>query len=514
MNPLDRVIGWISPGWAARRERARLLRKQLERARGYYDGATTGRRGASFRTKDADPNVIARQTLSRLRSRSRDMVRNNPYARRAVQAIVSNTVGSGITPQFSRDGERHERLEQLKKACLETREIDADGRHTYKGLLSTAWHAVVESGEILIRRRRRRMSDGLHCPVQFQLLEPDFLDTSKDGPTESGGRIIQGVEFDAIGRRRAYWLYDEHPGSRRMSLKSRPIPARDIIHAYRVDRPGQVRGIPWGAPALLRLADFDEYEDAQLVRQKVAACFAAFVEEPYGGAMPPTGVEEEDGQLIDSLEPGIVERLPPGSNVKFGDPPTVTDYEEYARVTLRAIAAAFGISYEAMTGDLKGVSFSAGRMGHLEFQRNIDRWQKLIVIPQICQPLMQWFLEAAELVGYQVEGVQVQHVPPRREMIDPTKETPATTEAIRSGQKTLSQVILEQSGRDPKEHLEELAEDLELARELGLELSSDPASDTTGGGGEQPMGRAELLAFIEDVLENGDLADSASGVYR
>jgi lambda family phage portal protein len=511
VNALEKAIRWVSPAWAARRERSRLLQERYKTVRGYYDGATTGRRGSSFRTKDADPNVITRQTLSRLRSRSRDLVRNNPYARRAVQAIVSNTIGSGITPQFTRDGQRHEELEQLKKDCLETREIDADGRHTYKGLLSTAWNAVVESGEILVRRRRRRAGDGLHCPVQFQLLESDFLDTSKDGPTASGGRVIEGVEFDAIGRRRAYHLYDEHPGSRRMSLKSRPIPARDIIHAYRVDRPGQVRGIPWAAPAILRLADFDQYEDAQLVRQKVAACFAAFIEEPYDAAFAPPGAEEEDdGRLIDSLEPGIVERVPPGSKITFGDPPTVTDYEEYARVQLRAIAAAFGVSYEAMTGDLKGVSFSAGRMGHLEFQRNIDRWQKLIVIPQLCQPLMVWFLEAAELAGHDVEGVQVQHVPPRREMIDPTRETPAITEALRSGQKTLTQVILEQSGRDPEEHLKELAADLDLARELGLELASDPATDRQGGGGQRAMSRAELLSFIEEVIENGEVAPTTN----
>jgi lambda family phage portal protein len=526
VNLLDRAIEAISPGWAARRERARLLRKRMEEAQAYYDGATRGRRGSSFRDRTAAPDVIARDTLSRLRTRSRDLIRNNAYARRAREAIVSNTIGTGVTPQFTRDGGPAEDLERLKRDCLESTEIDADGRHTYRGLQSLAFNAVVESGEVLIRRRRRRLEDGLHCPVQFQVLEADFLDTSKDGPTETGGKIVQGVEFDAIGRRRAYWLYDEHPGSRRVSLKSRPIPARDIIHVYRQERPGQVRGIPWSAPVLLRLADFDDYEDAQLVRQKIAACFAAFVEEPFDGGFTPPGVEENDaGELIDSLEPGIVERLPPGSNVKFGDPPTVSDYEEYARVSLRAIAAGFGVSYEALTGDLKGVSFSAGRMGHLEFQRNIDRWRRLIAIPTMCDPLMQWFLEAADLVGYDVDDVDVQHVPPRREMIDPTRETTATKEAIRSGQKTLSQVILEQSGRDPREHLRELAQDLELARDLGLELSSDPAADRTGGDGGA-LSRAEVISLLEEGLDgdperlekivelitgNGKVTDAAEG---
>lgn len=502
-NAFDRMLRVVAPGWAARRERARLRAERYRRARGYYDGATTGRRAGSFRVNDADPNVIARQTLSRLRTRHRDLVRNNPYARRARETITSNVVGTGLTPKFVRDGSRADDIEGIADGCLETTEIDADGRHTYKGLQSVIMDAVVESGECLVRRRRRRSRDGLTCPVQFQVLEADFLDTSKDGPTESGGRIIQGVEFDAIGRRRAYHLYDEHPGSRRLSLKSRPIPARDVLHIYRMDRPGQVRGIPWGASVLLRLADFADYEDAQLVRQKVAACFAGFIREPFDFGTPSV-TENDDGQLIDTIEPGLLEKLPPGAEVEFANPPGVSDYEEYARVSQRGIAAGYGVPYEALTGDLKSVSFSAGRMGHLEFQRNVSRWQSHIMVPQACDPLMGWFLEAAGLAGANVEGVSVQHVPPRREMIDPTKEIPADIDAIRSGQKTLSQVILERTGRDPTEHLEELAEDMNRAQELGLTLDSDPANDTQGGGGAQAMSRSELANLLRHVETNGE----------
>ncbi|WP_163070242.1 phage portal protein, partial [Acinetobacter nosocomialis] len=70
----------------------------------------------------------------------------------------------------------------------------------------------VEAGECLVRRRKRFSSDGLPVPMQLQVLEADFLDEARSGKNGKN-EIIQGVEFDPVGRRVAYWLFDEHPGS-------------------------------------------------------------------------------------------------------------------------------------------------------------------------------------------------------------------------------------------------------------------------------------------------------------
>ncbi|MFW6040114.1 MAG: phage portal protein, partial [Gemmatimonadota bacterium] len=438
------------------------------------------RRGASIRRNLADANTVTARTLPKLRAGAHDLVRNNPHARRGIEAIVSNVVGAGIAPQFLRDKRRAEDIETLAKRHLGSTDCDVEGRHTYLGLEAAAMQAVAESGEVLVRRRRRRMRDGLPVPVQFQLLEADYLDATKDGPTREGGVIVQGVEYDAIGRRRAYWLYREHPGSTRFRAESRPVPARDIAHVYRMDRPGQVRGIPWLAPVMLQLADWADFADAQLVRQKIAACFVAFVHEPFDHQDPRGVTENDDGQLIDQFEPGMVERLPPGAQVEFGDPPTVSDYEPYARITLQSVAAGLGVSYEALTGDLRGVNFSSGKMGRLEFDRNSDRWREHMFIPQFCDPLTRWFLEAAELVGARTADVDVRHIAPARAMIDPPREFRAERDAIRSGQKTHFQAIRER-GRDPVEHFEEYSEALETLDRLGIVVDSDARRRTTSG---------------------------------
>ena len=92
---------------------------------------------------------------------------------------------------------------------------------------------MVETGEVLVRRRLRRSSDGLPVPLQFQVLEADFLDTTKSGAL-GAGRLVQGIEFDPVGKRRTYWLHAEHPGDAygalQNGLQSRPVPAMEIAH--------------------------------------------------------------------------------------------------------------------------------------------------------------------------------------------------------------------------------------------------------------------------------------------
>lgn len=473
-----------------------FARARMETIQSYFDGATVGRRGASIRRSAADANVISARTLPRLRTGSRDLIRNNPHARRGIEAIVSNTVGIGIAPQFSRDGERAEDIKALADAHLGTTDCDPEGRQSYAGIQALVLQAVASDGEVLIRRRIRRSMDGLTVPIQYQIIEADYLDTGRDVVMGDGRRIVQGVEFDAIGRRRGYWLFRDHPGGARFVGDSSFVPADQIIHLYRQDRPGQVRGIPWLAPVMLKLADLADYEDAQLVRQKIAACFVGFVHESFDGTTPPGVTENEEGQLIDRFEPGMLERLPPGTDVQFGEPPTVgADYEPYTRDIRRSIAMGLGVSYEALTGDLRNVNFSSGRMGHLEFQRNIGRWRQLMLIPGLCDPMMRWFLEAADLVGTDIEAVTVRHVSPRREMIDPTKEVPAERDAIRSGLKTLTQSIRE-AGRDPVEHLMELAADIALLDQLGIAVESDARKAVRQG-----MDAGAATESPEDIIE-------------
>lgn len=477
---LDKMVTYFSPRAGADRAKAKLVKDTIQKIhKRRYEGAATGRRVDAWRTPSTSANKAFEGTLARLRDRSRDLVRNNPYAQSAITLIQSNTIGTGIVPQPKTLGKNSESIEQKAmetwKAWGETTACDFDGRLDFYGMQSLAMRETPEAGEILIRKRIVKPTSYNPLPLQLQFLEADFIDSNKNERGKDR-TIIQGVEFDQQGRRVAYWLFETHPGEGFHYPESKRVLVQDLIHLYRMDRAGQVRGVPWGASSFIRLRDFDEYEDAQLVRQKIAACFAAFI---YDSESEMDGDTNDEFQT-DKIEPGVIEKLGPGKEVTFGVPPLVQGYAEYVAPTLRGIARGYGVPYEALTGDLSMVNFSSARLGWLEFQRLLEMWRYHTVIPHVCNGSWRWFIDAAELVGIELPATSAEWTPPRREMIDPVSETNATTRAIRSGLMTLSEAV-RQSGYDPKEHFKQLKKDNEQIDALGLTLDSDPRKVTQVG---------------------------------
>lgn len=478
MNALERMIAAVAPRAALKRAQARMALNVVRS----YEGASRGRRTDGWRTRSTSANSEIRRALPLLRDRARDLVRNNPYGARGVSVIASNLVGYGIKTAIKTPNKKAAKILQAAWiAWAESTECDADGQHDIYGLQELVARGVVESGEMLVRRRWRRASDGLTVPLQLQVLEADFIDTAREGTLQNGNVIIQGVEIDKLGRRVAYYLFDQHPGDgwsfSRSAFASHRVPAEDVLHVYRTDRAGQLRGVSWFAPVIIRLRDFDEYEDAQLIRQKIAACFTAFV---YDSETPESTGAAASADLSERLEPGAIEYLPPGKNITMNTPPAVQGYSEYTSVSLHAIAAGLGVPYESLTGDYSQVNFTSGRMGRAEFHALLDVWQWKMFVPRFCGGVFGWFVEAAILAGLPAQGATAKHTPPRRVLVDPTREIPAIIKAVRGGLMTLPQAIREM-GYEPEEFLAEIADSNALLDKLGIILDTDPRHVTNGG---------------------------------
>ena len=476
MNALDKFIGWFDPGRAAERVRARLLIDKMRK----YDGAALGRRVNSWTAQGSSANTEIATSLPLLRDRHRELVRNNPWASRAVQAVVSNTVGYGFTAKVA-----DERAAKVWKEWAETTACDSEGRHTLAGLSALAMRAVAESGEVLIRRRWRRPTDGLPVPLQLQVIESDYLDHSKTEMLDNG-RIVQGVEFDLLGKRRGYWLYKDHPGDVMGNYsQSVFVPASEVLHVYRADRPGQVRGVPWGAAAMITLRDLDDYEDAYLFRQKIANCQVGVV---YDDAANLGNVEAAaaGAPLAEAFEPGRFEFLPAGKRIEFNSPPNAGDYGPFTKAVLLRYAAAWGITFQALTGDLSSVNFSSGRMGWIEMGRNVESWRWNMLVPQALDPIGQWFREAINF-GREPAKFGISWTAPRKEMINPAQEIKSFNEAVRSGQMSLAMVHREM-GEDHDAILQETAETNAKLDALGVVLDSDPRQDKRAATPKPPEG--------------------------
>jgi len=492
-NWIDKAVDYLNPVAGANRRKHRMASMNLQAIQRKYDAAQRGPRTDGWTTVGgfgSSANAEVGYALRVVRDRCRDLVRNNTYAGGGITAIVSNTVGTGILCQpTSSDSSKSDAASLLWRKWSESTDCDADGLHDFSGLQSLAFRSMVEGGESMVVRRWRRPSDGYKIPVPFQIqvLEGDYLDTTKSFQTGANGNgyIIHGVEFNNRGQRVAYWLFDHHPGEFGLiktgsGLISKRVDAKDVIHLFRVDRAGQARGIGWAAPCVIRFRDFDLFEDAVNMRMQIAACFAGFI----GDIESPLEAGNAKTAISDKLSPGALEILPPGKTITFPNMPSAADDGHSVRV-LRGLAKGLGITYETLTGDYSQTNYSSGRMGWISEYRNIEAWRWITFIPRFCNPIYAWFQEAADLVGKSVDQTVPLWTPPRREMIDPTKEIPAQRDAVRSGFVSLSESIRE-SGRIPSEVFKEMKKDSDTVKALGLVLDTDPSQIARGGNAQPP----------------------------
>jgi len=445
------------------------------------------RRTTGWLPATSDINTLVFRNLDTLRARSRDMVRRNPWAANALDAFVANAIGTGIKPQsLHPDARLKERIQELWLRW--TDEADASNLTDFYGLQALACRAVMEAGECLIRLRPRLAKDGLTVPLQLQLLEAEHLPTGETRRLANGNYLRAGIEFDRIGRRVAYWLYREHPFDALHPVASTElvrVPADAVLHLFRPIRPGQLRGQPWLTQVLIKLYELDQYDDAELVRKKTAAMFAGFIlkNAPEDQMLGET-VTDQSGTALAGLEPGTLQVLLPGEDIKFSTPADVgASYETFMRVQLRSIAAGMGITYEQLTGDLTGVNYSSIRAGLLEFRRRCEQFQHQVIVYQFCRPVWQRWIEAALLAGALPKQGDVapyydaKWIPPGFAWVDPLKDIKAQIMAVRAGFKSRAEVVSEQ-GYDAEAIDREIAADNARARQLGLSYDTDSGGDS------------------------------------
>jgi lambda family phage portal protein len=510
MNLIDRTIEAMAPRYALRRMQARaaltLTQDYMERhaERFAYDGSSAGRRAHGWYAPSSDANVELMGSLVWLRNRSRDLVRNNPYAVKATEELVGNGVGTGIVPQSKTGNAGIDKIIDAEwpffvEAC------DTPQRLDFYGMQALVMRTMAESGESIVRFRPRLAQDNLRVPLQLQLLEADFLDHARTMGTVNGS-VMQGVQFDLLGRRVAYWIFTYHPGGMlvlnpRGGILSQPVPADQILHTYRVLRPGQIRGVPWLTPVMLALRDLDDYADAERVRKKIEACVVAMITQPEGIEGSWLGFKGNDPLTthpVESFQPGMTAYLKPGEDVKFNNPPALGGYREYKTTELEEIAAGLGLPYELMTGDLSKVNYSSWRGGQLGFRNTIENYRWLTLIPMFCMPVRRRVIDTLVMLGKiparavddpAINLYATQWTAPRFESVDPVKDAEAALKDIRMGRITWFEAVLA-NGYDPNAQLGQIALFNKLVDKLEIILDCDPRN-TTLRGQEQPAGTEE-----------------------
>lgn len=476
-------------------------------ARREYTGAAIGRLLSDWVASSTSQDAESRMAIRTLRNRVREMGRNNDYVVNALRAIQNNIIGQGVQMQSQVRRTKGPGAGQIDDAVNNAIEAAwsawkrADSCHTagnmaFADIERLVARSIAESGEIFIRFIRQSMGRS-PVPLALEIIEADLCDENYSGQY-GANQIKMGVEVDKWNRPQAYWFFTEHPGdiqyngaTGRAQRRVR-VPANEVIHLYRIDRPGQTRGVPWFASAITRLRHMKGYEEAEVIAARASACQMGFITTPDPGFEAPTVA---DGERVEEFEPGKIKTLAPGEKFESYNPTRPSGLlDPFMRYMLRATAAGVGVSYETLSKDYSQSNYSSSRLALLDDR---DTWRQLQgwLISAFHQRVFEEWLQLAvlsgtlTLAGYEIQRERyeaVRWMPRGWSWIDPAKEVAAAKSAIRAGLTTASDVIAQQGG-DFEELARARRREIDLCDELDLVFDTDPAKVTEQGQAQAPI---------------------------
>lgn len=467
MNVLDRVVGYFSPSAGFKRERAREAMHQVRA----YAGARDNRGRDGWRAAGTGANAEIGSSMVKLRNRVRQLVRDDGLAKRIVDLWALHLIGDGITLDFTGPG-------GAKKASkfdlwAGSTQCDADGHLDFYGLQNLAARIMVEAGSSFIVKRIRSPKNYPHLvvPLQLQVLEPDFLDHTKNGTSERGNPIIQGIEYykDRPSTRAFYWMFTEHPGETRTAIRSPiqsvPVPAENVIHMFRKER-SQNHGVTWLHAVVNRIKDLDDYIEALMMKAKIEACFTIVIEEDTDGVTPP-GTTPRASESEFELEPGLVRRMRKGDKAHAFDPSSSQSHGILLPAFIRLIASGVGLTYDQASSDLTGANYSSLRAGKMEFNQTVSQLQWNVIAPPI-ETVAKWFVEAGVYVKlWRTEEHTVEITMPKTQFVDPKKDGDAEIQDMGAGLSTWGERVRAR-GNNPRKHIKALKTEIDVFEQEGL----------------------------------------------
>lgn len=512
-------FGMTGPAPSAPKVRARMTAAAAV-ARMYSSARNTrNTTGFGSSTTSADSELAA--SLTSLRNRSRQMVRDSAYARRARDLVVNNVIGAGMGVQAQVMGTRGElRMpinDSIERSWSEW--CAADSCHTggvlhFGDLERAALAQVFETGECFIRAHDRAFGDS-RVPLGLELIEAERLvdGIAEPGAVAPGAELRMGVEVDQrFGRPLAYWVRSRHPGDIRHpggEDRAERVPASQMYHLRIVTRWPQTRGEPWLHAVVRKLDDMAECTQLELTAARGSAAYFATITSPEEEHHDE---EEDDGTGVMALDPLTIRRLDPGEKLDFHAPNRPnTQLDPFMRMMLREVCVGINVSYASLSGDYSQTNYSSSRLALLD-DRDVWRalqqwWMRAFRLPLHRRWVRQAVLAGAvnvpvaEYAADMAKFEAVRFKPRGWSWVDPTKEVNAFKEGVKGGLTTLTDVIAATGeGRDIDDFIATRKRELALLEEAGIEV------DTTVMPGVQPGAAGQQTPPEPDEDEQGQTA--------
>ena len=423
------------------------------------------------------------------RRRARYEVGNSSVMRGMIESLCEDVIGTGPRLQIlTTDTDQRaaaRRLELLWKRWVSATKLNEKLRCAYK-----AWK--VDGEAFLMFTNNRRSTHPVKLDVRViesdQVEHPQSFDES---PLRHSG-----LEFDADGNVTFYNVLKWHPGDKFMGanpLDFERIAAEKMLHIFRMDRPGQVRGFSEVATMLGLMSARRRYTKATVTAAETVASMAAVLETDT----PPSGTEDgEPGDTFD-LPSGQVVTLPGGWHLKQVDAkqPTAT-HSEFSNNLLREGARCLLMPMAHASGDASGYNYSSARFDHMRYGKHIDvereRFNEMILAPLFAEFMAEAIL-VSELWGngptlipglFRRVDIAYSWGWNKFAALDPEKEAKAQGERLRNGVTLLSDEI--EGDRDIDDHLALMTEQTQRIAGTGFmpqwmvpPYANAPAQSTT-----------------------------------
>lgn len=470
-----KILGWDV---SVNRDRVKLSRPSTNlprRAYRNFEAASTNLLVGSLPTTNI--NVALASQLHRLRAMSRLEARNNPLGRRYVNLCRTNVVGPRGVSMQAQIHDRDGRLDKWANDAVELAwahwgrpgNCTANRQDSWLDVKRLVITSLATDGEILIEE----VAVGPHG-YGLRLIDPELLDVRYNEVLGDGRRVVMGVEINADFVPVAYHLLSDTSDTLLLGMgytgsgfTRRRVPADQLRHIFLPEAVGQVRGVPWLVPGLLRSKMFDGFAEAALANARAGAAKMGHYITPDGEGFGDS--ETDKGEFLDYSEPGHFGVLPPGYQFQAFDPTYPSgEYATFAEDHKRDISAAWNVGYNTLTNDLRGVSYSSIRTAVLEDRESWKMLQEFL-IERLVRPVYErWLLHAllygqviqangSALPATKYEKFRAARFNGRRwSWIDPQKDVTASKLAIET-KLTSRRRVIQDMGLDPEEVWEELA---------------------------------------------------------
>jgi len=497
----DRLISYLSPGWAARRARSRLhfeVASQQRAALSSYEAADKGRTSDDWPSRNKSADQAITPDYDTLLARARAAVRDNWAAASISDGYVRHVVGTGITARAAaRDLVSLEPLDNFNAAidrlwgrwATNPRWVDRERRKTFVDFQSLGIRELIPAGQAFCVASYEPRVDMVG--LVLQMFESEQLDTSLSN-AGNGNEIERGVEIDDYGAPVAYHFYEgKHPytGWRAQSTR---ILAERVLHLMRPERVRQTNGVTRMAAVLRELWHAKMYEEYTLLRARFEACGGVAIESEPGalgggflglrtGETTGTPAEDTNSNTQLNIEPNMVWDLPPGKRLNYMDPKVPgSNYEPFSRQQVKKIAAGAGLDYPTVSRDFSGCTYSGQRQGMIETWAETEP-EQVRLINLWLRPIREKFVAFAVLEGrvaapnwntsaeWRGAYCETEWQPPAKPWIDPANQAAAAKLQLEQ-RLTTRRKILNELGEDYREVLRQTSDEQKLADRLGITL--------------------------------------------